>query len=37
MAADVAREFRAALMGLAQVKALLSGKHSPVDGTLIDV
>ena len=36
MAADVAREFLAALMGLSQVKALLSGEHFSVDGTLID-
>ena len=36
MAADVAREFLAALMGLAQVKALLSSDHFSVDGTLID-
>ena len=36
MAADVAREFLAALMGLAQVKALLSDDHFSVDGTLID-
>ena len=37
MAADVAREFLGALMGLAQVKALLSSDHFLVDGTLIDV
>ena len=36
MAADVAQEFLAALMGLAQVKALLSSDHFSVDGTLID-
>ena len=36
MAADVAQEFLAALMGLAQVKALLSNDHFSVDGTLID-
>lgn len=36
MAADVAREFLGALMGLAQVKALLSSDHFSVDGTLID-
>ena len=36
MAADVAREFLAALMGLAQVKTLLSSEHFSVDGTLID-
>ena len=36
MAADVAREFLAALMGLARVKALLSSDHFSVDGTLID-
>lgn len=36
MAADVAREFLAALMGLTQVKALLSSEHFSVDGTLID-
>ena len=36
MAADVAREFLAALMGLAQVRALLSSDHFSVDGTLID-
>ena len=36
MAAAVAREFLAALIGLAQVKALLSGDHVSVDGTLID-
>ena len=35
MAADVAREFLAALMGLAQVKALLPGEPFSVDGTLI--
>ncbi len=36
MAAEVAREFLGALMGLARVKALLSGDHFSVDGTLID-
>ena len=36
MAADVAQEFLAALMGLTQVKALLSSEHFSVDGTLID-
>lgn len=36
MAADVARDFLAALMGLAQVRALLSSDHFSVDGTLID-
>jgi hypothetical protein len=36
MAADVAQEFLGALMGLAQVKALLSSEHFSVDGTLID-
>ena len=36
MAADVAREFLGALMGLAQVKALLSSEHFSVDGTLIN-
>ena len=36
MATDVAREFLAALMGLARVKALLSSDHFSVDGTLID-
>lgn len=36
MAADVAREFLGALMGLARVKALLSSDHFSVDGTLID-
>jgi transposase len=36
MAADVSREFLGALMGLAQVKALLSSEHFSVDGTLID-
>ena len=36
MAADVAREFLAALIGLAQVKALLSSDHFSLDGTLID-
>lgn len=34
--ADVAREFLAALLGLAQVKRLLSDEHFTVDGTLID-
>ena len=36
MAADVAQEFLAALMGLTQLKALLSSDHFAVDGTLID-
>jgi transposase len=36
MAADVAREFLGALMGLAKVKRLLSSDHFSVDGTLID-
>ncbi len=36
MAADVARQFLGALMGLAQVRALLSSEHFSVDGTLID-
>lgn len=36
LAADVAQEFLAALLGLAQVKALLSDDHFPVDGTRID-
>ena len=36
MAADVAREFLAALMGLKAVKRLLSSDHFSVDGTLID-
>ena len=35
-AADVAREFLAALMGLAPLKALLSSDPFPVDGTLVD-
>src|SRR5215212_2245169 len=34
--AEVARDFLAALLGLAQVKALLSSEHFSVDGTLID-
>lgn len=34
--ADVAREFLGALMGLSQVKKLLSRDHFSVDGTLID-
>ena len=34
--ADVAREFLAALLGLARVKKLLSDEHFTVDGTLID-
>jgi transposase len=34
--ADVAREFLATLIGLPQVKLLLSGDHFSVDGTLID-
>jgi transposase len=33
--ADVAREFLAALLGLARVKRLLSNEHFTVDGTLI--
>lgn len=36
LAADVAREFLAALMGLKAVKRLLSTDHFSVDGTLID-
>lgn len=36
MAADVAREFLGALMGLKAVKRLLSCDHFSVDGTLID-
>jgi transposase len=36
IAADVAREFLSALMGLAKVKHLLSSDHFSVDGTLID-
>jgi len=36
MAADVAREFLGALMGLAKVKRLLSSDHFSVDGTLIE-
>jgi transposase len=36
LAADVAREFLGAVMGLAQVKRLLSSEHFSVDGTLID-
>ena len=36
MAADVAREFLGALMGLSKVKRLLSSDHFSVDGTLID-
>lgn len=36
MAADVAREFLAALMGLPAVKRLLSSDHFSVDGTLIE-
>ena len=35
MAADVAREFLAAQVGLAPVKTLLSSDHFAVDGTLI--
>lgn len=34
--ADAAREFLAALMGLARVKRLLSSHHFSVDGTLIE-
>ncbi len=34
--ADIAREFLGALLGLAQVKKLLSSEHFSVDGTLID-
>lgn len=34
--ADVARDFLGALLGLAQVKKLLSTEHFSVDGTLID-
>jgi transposase len=34
--ADVAREFLAGLIGLPQVKRLLSDEHFSVDGTLID-
>jgi transposase len=34
--ADVAREFLVTLMGLAEVKALLSREHFSVDGTLIE-
>ena len=34
--ADVAHEFLAALLGLGQVKKLLSNEHFSVDGTLID-
>ena len=36
LAADVAREFLGALMGLRDVKRLLSCDHFSVDGTLID-
>jgi transposase len=36
LAADVAREFLGALMGLREVKRLLSCDHFSVDGTLID-
>lgn len=36
MAVDVARQFLAALIGLAQVKALLSSDHFSVDSTRID-
>lgn len=36
MEAEVAREFLAALTGLAQVKQLLSSDHFSVDGTLIE-
>lgn len=34
--ADVAREFLSALMGLGQVRRLLSSDHFSVDGTMID-
>ena len=34
--ADVAHDFLAALLGLPQVKKLLSSEHLSVDGTLID-
>jgi transposase len=34
--AEVARDFLAALLGLPQVKGLLSSEHFSVDGTLID-
>jgi transposase len=34
--ADVAREFLAALLGLARVRRLLSDEHFTVDGTLVD-
>jgi hypothetical protein len=34
--AEVARDFLAALLGLPQVKALLSSEHFSVDGTLIE-
>ena len=34
--AEVARDFLSALLGLPQVKALLSSEHFSVDGTLID-
>ncbi len=36
MEANVAREFLGALMGLGQVRTLLSSEHFSVDGTLID-
>jgi transposase len=36
MEADIAHEFLAALLGLPQVKKLLSSEHFSVDGTLID-
>jgi len=36
MAADVARDFLAALLALGQVKRLLSSEHFSVDGTLIE-
>lgn len=36
IAADVAREFLGALIGLAKVKRLLSSDHFSVDGTLIE-
>ena len=36
MAADVARELLAEMVGLAQVMALLSSEHFSLDNTLID-
>ena len=36
MEADVAQEFLSALMGLKEVRRLLSSEHFPVDGTLIE-